>query len=121
MAEELTPEAVELVENHYGHVVRAQLPARMAAPKMVLALAEPELVDAFEQSAISFGIDPSTIDWVTVIPEIITAIMSGNVLAIVRLGLKYGLPLLKMIRALIEQFHKPATPTPGGGPAINPA
>ena len=120
MAEELTTEATELLENHYGHQVRAVMPARMAAPQVAFAPPEPELVDAIEDSALSFGLDPATVDWATVIPQIIAA-MTGNPWSILPLFLKYGPAFIKLVQSIVAMFHKPATPTPGGGPVINPA
>lgn len=123
MDDQLTPEAQELLENHYGHEVRAMMPqvAKMMAmaPQSTFAAPEPELIDAIEDSAIHFGIDPSTVDWATVIPQIIAAITTGSWFSLIPLFIKYGPAFLSLVKSIIAMFHKPANP--GGGPVINPA
>lgn len=118
---QLSPDFEAMLEDHYGHQVRAMMPQSsrmmMAPPTVAFEIADDETVDAFEQNARDFGINPGDVDWATVIPEIFAAITTGNYFAMIRLGIKYGPAFLKFVQEIIVWFKKPA-PTTGGGPVI---
>ncbi len=116
---ELTPEAKELLEDHYGHHVRTTMSHEavaltMTAVPVAFAPLDPALLHALAESAASFGIDPASVDWTTVIPQIIAAITTGSWFSLIPIFIKYGPAFYALVKQIIALFHVQPTPTPGG-------
>lgn len=121
-------DAVALLKTEYGPHIK---PLMASAPHQAATYAAPSsaLVQALEAACEAYGVPPGSINWLTFIPAVATAVSTGNWLAVITqiIGLvtQYGPGLWTMIQQIIEAFQPtggaPAKPAPaagGGAPII---
>lgn len=114
---ELTQDAKELLQDHYGHAVRAAAPKIVsfpAPPSVVFAPVDHNLIDALEASAREFGLN-SPFDWAAFVPVLMAAITTGNWFPVLPWIPQLGANAYAFILSIIALLHKSS----GGGPVIS--
>ncbi len=115
-----------LLDSHPLSLLKQEYAAHLPATPPVLTVAaikshvdppSEELVDAIEFEAAQNGIPAGSVDWATLIPQIIAAIASKNWLALIPIMVNLGPTVWAFVEQIINSFHKMSPSAPEIKPA----